>query len=319
MLSPARYDLAGKKVWVAGHTGMVGSALVRRLEREDCEILTATSRELDLRRQARVEAWLAGNRPDAVFLAAATVGGIHANDTRPAEFLYDNLMIATNVIEAARRTGVRKLLFLGSSCIYPKYAAQPIREEELLEGQLEPTNAWYAIAKIAGVKLCQAYRRQHGCDFISAMPTNLYGPADNFDVTSGHVIGGLMAKARAAREAGERELEVWGTGRPRREFLYVDDAADACVHLMRCYSDEMHINVGTGTDVSIAELSDMIREIAGLPGPLRFRTDMPDGTPQKLLDVTRLDALGWRASTSLAEGLRRTWAAFTREPATEHA
>ncbi len=313
------YELAGKKVWVAGHTGMVGQALVRRLESEKCEIVTATHRALDLRRQGRVEAWMDDARPDAVFLAAATVGGIHANDTRPAEFLYDNLMIAANVIEAARRTGVEKLLFLGSSCIYPKFAAQPIREEELLEGQLEPTNEWYAIAKIAGIKLCQSYRRQHGCDFISAMPTNLYGPSDNYDVMSGHVIGGLMAKALAARKAGERDLEVWGSGRPRREFLHVDDMADACVHLMKVYSGEMHVNVGTGSDVTIAELAEMIRQIAGLPGTLRFRADMPDGTPQKLLDVSRLGELGWHARIPLAEGLKQTWAGFTQERAKQDA
>jgi len=299
----AGYAIAGKRVWVAGHRGMVGSALLRRLAREDCEVLTATRQECDLARQEQVERWLGAARPHAVIVAAAKVGGILANDRYPAEFLYDNLMIETNVIHTAQRTGVEKLLFLGSSCIYPKFAPQPMPEEALLEGQLEPTNQWYAIAKIAGIKLCQAYRRQYGCDFISAMPTNLYGPGDNFDLLSSHVVPALIAKMHAAKVAGADEVEIWGTGRPRREFLHVDDLADACVHLLEVYSGEMHINVGCGADQTIAELAETIRRVVGFGGRLRYNSERPDGTPQKLLDTSRLTALGWRPRIALEEGL----------------
>ena len=301
------YSLAGKRVFVAGHRGMVGAALLRRLASEDCELLTVSRDGVDLRRQAAVEDWMAETRPNAVFLAAATVGGILANDTRPAEFLYDNLLIEANIIEAAHRIGVDKLLFLGSSCIYPKLAPQPLVEESLLTGELEPTNQWYAVAKIAGIKLCQAYRRQYGADFISAMPTNLYGENDNFDLESSHVLPALMAKAHAAMMAGAPDLEVWGTGNPCREFLYVDDAADALVHLMGHYSGEAHINVGTGSDLPIANLAALICEIVGFRGDLRYLTDKPDGTPVKRLDVQRLNSLGWVAKTNLRDGIQRTY------------
>jgi GDP-L-fucose synthase len=304
------FDLAGKRVWVAGHKGMVGSALVRRLATENCEILTAGHGELDLARQADVEAWITDRRPDAVIMAAARVGGILANDSYPADFLYDNLAIETNVIHAAHKADVAKLLFLGSSCIYPKLAPQPIPEDALLTGPLEPTNQWYAIAKIAGVMLCQAYRRQHGRDFISAMPTNLYGPGDNFDLASSHVAPALMAKAHAAKVAGDGALEVWGTGQVRREFLHVDDAADALVHLLQTYAGHDHVNVGTGEDVTIAELAQLICRAVGFKGELRFDTTKPDGTPRKLLDVSKLSALGWSATTSLGDGLASTYEWF---------
>jgi GDP-L-fucose synthase len=294
-------------VWVAGHRGMVGSALLRRLARTECEILTVARQDYDLRRQAVVERWLADARPEVVVVAAARVGGILANAASPAEFLYDNLMIAANVIEAARRVGVAKLLFLGSSCIYPKLAPQPIREEHLLEGQLEPTNQWYAVAKIAGLKLCQAYRRQYGCDFISVLPTNLYGPGDNFDPWTSHVVAGLMARMHAAKVAGASEVEIWGTGEPRREFLHVDDLADACVHLLEVYSDEAPINIGCGADLSIAALAEKVRAVVGFAGRLRFDPTRPDGTPRKLLDVSRLSALGWQPRIPLDEGLAATY------------
>jgi GDP-L-fucose synthase len=302
-----RSPLAGKKVWVAGHRGMVGSALLRRLAGEDCEIVTAARQTCDLRRQAEVERWLADVRPDMVVVAAARVGGILANATYPAEFLYGNLMIEANVLHAAWQTDVEKLLFLGSSCIYPKHAPQPMTEESLLEGQLEPTNQWYAIAKIAGIKLCQAYRRQYGCNFISAMPTNLYGPGDNFDLATSHVLPALIAKMHAARQAGADAVEIWGTGRPRREFLHVDDLADACVHLLATYSGELHVNVGTGHDMSIADLAERVREIVGFCGRLRFNPERPDGAPQKLLDISRLRALGWQARISFDRGLADTY------------
>ena len=299
----AGYAIAGKRVWVAGHRGMVGSALLRRLAREDCEVLTVTRQECDLARQEQVERWMNAARPHAVIVAAAKVGGILANDRYPAEFLYDNLMIEANVIHTARRVEVEKLLFLGSSCIYPKLAPQPMAEDCLLTGPLEPTNQWYAIAKIAGVKLCQAYRRQYGCDFISAMPTNLYGPGDNFDLLSSHVVPALIAKMHAARQAGADEVEIWGTGRPRREFLHVDDLADACIHLLEVYSGEEHVNVGCGADQTIAELAETIRRVVGFGGRLRYNSERPDGTPQKLLDTSRLTALGWRPRIALEEGL----------------
>ncbi len=297
------YRLKDRLVWVAGHRGMVGSALVRRLEREGAEVLTVGRDSIDLRRQGQVEEWMAQARPEAVFVAAATVGGILANDSRPADFLYDNLAIETNIIQGAWQTGVRKLLFLGSSCIYPRLAPQPMAEEALLTGPLEPTNQWYAIAKIAGIKLCQAYRRQHGADFISAMPTNLYGPGDNFDLQSSHVVPALIRKADEAKRAGAETLSVWGSGKPKREFLYVDDAADALVFLMRHYSGEEHVNVGTGEDVTIAELAQTVMAVVGFEGKLVFDASKPDGTPRKLMDVGRLNALGWRAGTSLRDGL----------------
>jgi len=287
---------------------MVGSALVRRLEREECELLTTGPGRIDLRRQSEVEEWMQRCRPEAVFVAAATVGGILANDSRPAEFLYDNLLIASNVIETAYRTGVEKLLFLGSSCIYPRLAPQPMPEEALLTGPLEPTNEWYATAKIAGIKLTQAYRRQYGCDFISAMPTNLYGPGDNFDLLASHVIPALLRKAHEAKAGSARHLSVWGSGKPLREFLYVEDLADALVFLMQHYSAELHVNVGTGVDVTIRDLAELICDIVGFDGALEFDTSKPDGAPRKLLDVSRLVSLGWSPRTSLEEGLAATYA-----------
>jgi len=287
---------------------MVGGALMRRLEREGCNLLTGPEEPIDLRRQVEVEGWMAESQPQAVFLAAARVGGIQANNTRPAEFIYDNLMIEANVVEASYRLGVEKLLLLGSSCIYPKFAPQPIREGDLMTGPLEPTNEWYALAKIAGIKLCQAYRHQYGCDFISAMPTNLYGAGDNFDLTSSHVVPALIAKACRARLNGDPSMEIWGSGRPRRELLYVDDAADALVHLMTNYSDAPHVNIGTGKDVTIRELAEIICRAVGFEGRLAFDASKPDGTPRKLLDVSALAAAGWRASIGLEEGLRLTYA-----------
>jgi GDP-L-fucose synthase len=289
---------------------MVGSAIVRRLASEGCDILTATRSELDLRRQADVEEWLADRRPDAIFMAAATVGGILANDTRPADFLYDNITIETNVIHGAKRAGVEKLLLLGSSCIYPRLAPQPIQETALLTGALEPTNQWYAIAKIAGIKLCQAYRRQYGCDFISTMPPNLYGPNDNFDPASSHVLPALLSKAHRAKVEGQQELEIWGTGSPRREFLYVDDLADALVHVMKTYSEEETLNIGAGYDVTIAELAQTIMRVVGLAARLQFDLSKPDGTPRKLMDSGRLQKMGWQPATSLEEGLRKLYAWF---------
>ncbi len=301
------YPLAGKKIYVAGHRGMVGSAVVRRLQRENCEILTVDRQRVDLRSQAQVQAWIGSARPHVVLVAAATVGGILANDTRPAEFLYDNMMIEANLIEAARHAGVEKLLFLGSSCIYPRLAQQPMQEEALLSGPLEPTNEWYAVAKIAGLKLCAAYRRQYGCDFISAQPTNLYGPGDNFNLMSSHVIPALITKMHHAKQSNVETVELWGSGKPKREFLHVDDLADALVFLLQRYSDEMHINIGTGEEVTIGELADTVREVVGFRGSFKYAVDKPDGMPRKLLDVSRLGRLGWRASRSLKEGLEDTY------------
>ena len=304
------YALTGKRVWVNGHRGMVGIALVRRLQSEDCEILTATSKELDLRRQADVEAWMEEYKPDAVFLCAATVGGILANDTRPAEFIYDNLAIEANVIHGAWKSGVGKLLFMGSACIYPRDAEQPMKEEYLLTGPLEPTNEWYAIAKIIGIKLCQAYRKQYSADFISAQPINLYGPGDRFDLENSHVVPALMLKAHAAKTEGRASMDVWGSGNPVREFLYVDDVADALVFLMRNYSGAIQMNVGLGADLSIRELAETIIKVVGFEGELVFDASKPDGSPRKLLDTTRLNDLGWAASTSLEQGLEQTYAWF---------
>tara|TARA_R110002110_G_scaffold115008_1_gene285194 strand:+ start:4111 stop:5079 length:969 start_codon:yes stop_codon:yes gene_type:complete len=301
------YPLDGKRVWVAGHRGMVGSAIARRLASENCEIITVGRDQVDLRRQADVEDWMAQSKPDAVFLAAATVGGIQANDTRPAEFLYDNLAIETNIIEGARRIGVEKLMFMGSACIYPRLAEQPMAEDALLTGPLEPTNEAYAVAKIAGIKLCSAYRRQYGCDFISAMPNNLYGPGDNFDLRSSHVIPALMRKAHEAKTAGDPTMTVWGSGTPLREFLHVDDLADAAVFLMQQYSGETHLNIGTGEEISIRDLAATIAAAVGYEGKLVFDADKPDGAPRKLLDVSRISGMGWQSSTKLTDGLRMTY------------
>ncbi|MFG1188879.1 GDP-L-fucose synthase [Xanthobacter flavus] len=304
------YALEGKKVWVAGHRGMVGSAIVRRLGREGCEVITASRSEVDLKDQAAVRAFVERTRPNAVFLAAAKVGGILANDTYPADFLYDNLMIEANIIEASHRFGVEKLLFLGSSCIYPKMAPQPIIEDSLLTGPLEPTNEWYAVAKIAGIKLAQAYRRQHGSDFISAMPTNLYGPGDNFDLNSSHVMPALIRKAHEAKLRGDKEIVMWGTGTPRREFLHVDDCADACVLLMKAYSDDTHVNVGSGDDVTILELTRTVCDVVGFTGEIVHDLSKPDGTPRKLMSADRLRALGWAPSIPLREGISASYRWF---------
>jgi GDP-L-fucose synthase len=307
MTPPTLFPVSGRRVFVAGHRGMVGSALIRRLVREECQILTAGRDAVDLRDQAAVNRWFDEHRPEAVLLAAARVGGIHANDTHPGDFLYDNLAIASNVIEASRRLGVAKLLFLGSSCIYPRLAPQPMPESCLLTGPLEPSNEWYAVAKIAGLKLCQAYRRQHSCDFVSVMPTNLYGPNDNFDLLSSHVLPALIAKIDAAVRDGRDTVEIWGSGRPRREFLHVDDLADAVVFLMKTWSDEEPINIGTGTDVTIAELGRLIADVVGFTGRFVFNDSKPDGTPRKLLDVSKLAALGWCPRIDLEAGIRQTY------------
>jgi len=301
------YSLNAKRVWVAGHNGMVGSALVKRLQHEGCIVLTAPRNEFDLRRQNDVESFFATSRPQAVFLAAARVGGIVANDRSPATFLYDNLLIAANVIEAARLSKVEKLLNLGSTCVYPKLASQPITEDALLSGPLEPTNQWYAVAKIAAIKLCDAYRRQYGSDFISAMPTNLYGPNDNFDLESSHVIPALIAKTVDAKDNGRTKVTLWGTGTPRREFLHVDDCADALVHLMIHFSGEGPVNVGTGEDVTIRELAQSVAEIVGYDGAIVFDPKFPDGTPRKLTNVKKLHDLGWQARIPLAAGLKQTY------------
>jgi GDP-L-fucose synthase len=302
-VAPVLFPLAKRRVFVAGHGGMVGSALTRRLADMGCDVLTARRGEVDLRRQEATEAWLQARRPEAVFVAAATVGGILANDTRPGEFIYDNLMIASNLVEASRRAGVQKLLFLGSSCIYPRLAPQPMAEEALLTGPLEPTNQWYAVAKIAGLKLCAAYRRQYGSDFISAQPTNLYGPGDTYDLQASHVVPALMAKAHHAKVSGAGQIEIWGTGTPKREFLHVDDLAEALVFLMERYSDELQLNIGWGEDVSIRELAELIAEVVGYKGGFRYATEKPDGTPRKLLDVSRLNAMGWRPRIHLRDGI----------------
>ena len=295
-------------IYVAGHAGLVGSAVVNRLESAGfTNVLTATRAQLDLRDQSEVSHWFKSNRPEYVFLVAGTVGGILANSTRPAEFIYDNMMIHGTVVHAAHEYGVRKLLYLGSSCIYPRQASQPITEDQLLMGPLEPTNEWYALAKISGIKLCEAYRRQYGDDFISAMPTNLYGPNDNFDLNSSHVLPALIRKFHDARSTDDPEVEIWGTGSPMREFLHVDDLADACVFLMENYSDDSHINVGTGVDLSIRELAEKVRDVVCPEAALRFDTSKPDGTPRKVLDITKLRDVGWSPSIDLDTGIRTTY------------
>jgi GDP-L-fucose synthase len=299
------------RVFVAGHRGLVGSALLRRLERDGRgHLLLATRDQLDLRDQAAVNYWFKANRPEYVFLVAGTVGGIMANSTRPAEFIYDNMLIHATVVHAAHLFGVKKLLYLGSSCIYPRMAPQPMKEDALLAGALEPTNESYAIAKIAGIKLCEAYRKQYGSNFISAMPTNLYGPNDNFALTSSHVLPAMIRRFHDAKRSGAREVTIWGTGSPRREFLHVDDLADACVFLMRRYEETTHINIGTGEDVTIAELADMIRAVVYPQAKIVYDTSKPDGTPRKLLDVSKLRALGWQHRTPLADGIASTYEWF---------
>ena len=315
--SGAVYPVAGRRVFVAGHGGMVGAAVARALARVGAEVLTAPRPGVDLRRQAETEDWLRAARPDAVVVAAARVGGILANATRPADFLYDNLAIAASVIEGARLAGVGRLLFLGSSCVYPRAAPQPIVEDALLSGPLEATNEWYAVAKIAGVKLCQAYRRQHGCDFVAAMPCNLYGPGDNFEPATGHVVPGLMRRMHEARLAGAPSVAVWGSGRPRREFLHVDDLAAAAVRILEAYAAESPVNVGTGADVTVAELAGLLREVTGYRGRLVFDRSKPDGTPRKVLDVSRVRALGWAPRIGLREGLWDAYRWFLRHAADE--
>jgi len=307
------FDLKGKTVFVAGHKGMVGGALVRRLAREDVALKTAERREVDLRDQAAVFAWFARERPQAVFLAAAKVGGIVANNTLRGEFIYDNLIIAANVIHAAHVNGTEKLMFLGSSCIYPKLAPQPLREDSMLTGPLEATNEPYAIAKIAGIKMVEAYRRQYGSDFINVMPTNLYGPGDNYHPEYSHVVAALIRRFHEAKVAGLPNVVVWGTGTPRREFLYADDLADACIHLMKNYSSGELINIGTGEDITIAEFARLVAGVVGYTGNISFDPSRPDGTPRKLLDVSRLAKLGWHARTSLEEGIRLAYQAYLSE------
>jgi len=314
-VSTPLFDLAGRKVWVAGHRGMVGSALVRRLAVEDCEILTAPREELDLRRQSDVERFVESVRPEVILVAAARVGGIQANSDRPADFLAENLQIQSNIIGAAHRSGVGKLTFLGSSCVYPKLAPQPIPEEALLTGPLEPTNEWYAVAKIAGIKLCQAHRRQHGSDFISTMPTNLYGPNDNFDLATSHVLPALMAKAHRAKLERASTMTIWGSGSPLREFMHVDDCADAIVFLTKTYSGEMPINIGSGEEVAIRDLAAMVRDVVGLEATFGFDPGKPDGTPRKLMDSRRLRALGWAPRISLRSGLASTYAWYVEHAA----
>jgi GDP-L-fucose synthase len=307
------FELRGKTVFVAGHRGMVGSALVRRLAQEDVELLTAPRTDVDLRDQAALDRWFAAKRPQVVFLAAAKVGGIAANDLLRAEFLYDNLAIATNVIHAAHVNGTEKLMFFGSSCIYPRLAPQPLREDSVLTGPLEQTNEPYAIAKIAGIKMAETYRSQYGADFISVMPTNLYGRGDNYHPEYSHVVAALIRRFHEAKVSGAKNVVVWGTGTPRREFLYVDDLADACIHLMKVYSDSGLVNIGTGTDITIVEFARVVAATIGYDGAISYDTSRPDGTPRKLLDVSRLTALGWRATTSLEDGIRLAYQAYLSE------
>jgi GDP-L-fucose synthase len=310
--SPVIFDLKGKRVFVTGHAGMVGSAIVRRLEREDCDIVTAARRDLDLRRSDAVDRFMAQAKPDAVFVAAGKVGGIRANSTFPADFIADNMAIALNTIRAAHQYGVQKLVYLGSSCIYPRLAPQPMTPQMLLSGALEPTNQWYAVAKIAGIKLCEAYRLQHGADFVSVMPTNLYGPGDNYHPQDSHVPAALMRRFHEAKINGAASTTVWGTGSPQREFLAVDDMADACVFVMKSYSDLEFLNIGTGEDTTIAAFARLVADVVGYRGKIEFDTSRPDGTPRKLLDVSRINALGWRATIPLRDGLARMYADFLK-------
>jgi GDP-L-fucose synthase len=316
MTAPLLFDLRGKRVYVAGHLGLAGSAIVRRLASEPCEVLTACRRELDLTQQEATETWINHVRPDVIFLAAARVGGIHANEAFPADFLGDNLAIGLNVLRAAVATKVKKLMFLGSSCVFPRNAPQPMTEDLLLTGALEPTNEWYAVAKIAGLKLAQAYRRQSGVDFISVMPSNLYGPGDNYHPANSHVPAALIRRFHEAKMKGADEVVVWGTGRPKREFLAADDLADACVFLMKHYSGEAFVNIGAGKEISIAEFARLVAEIVGYRGKLVFDTSRPDGPPRKLLDVSKITALGWTAKTPLREGLQATYKDFIAHGAT---
>jgi len=306
------FNIKGKRIWVAGHRGMVGSALVRQLESRDCEVVTVDRAHLDLRRQAEVEAWVSDTQPDAIILAAARVGGIMANATYPKDFLYDNLVVQTNVIEAAYRADVSKLLFLGSSCIYPREAPQPIIEDSLLTGPLEPTNQWYAIAKIAGIKLVQAYREQFECDYISAMPTNLYGPEDNFDLSTAHVLPALIRRMHDAKSQGLTDITIWGTGTPRREFLHVDDCANALIFLLETYSGAQHVNVGSGSDLSIQELARLVADVVGFNGEIRNDLTKPDGTPRKLMSNTLLANMGWAPRIGLRQGVEDTYAWFQK-------
>lgn len=312
------YNFEGKRVWIAGHRGMVGQALLRRLARGRCEVLTVARGEVDLTRQGDVERWMESARPQAIFMAAAKVGGIEANRRSPADFLYDNLAISANVIHAAHACGVEKLVYLGSSCVYPRLAPQPISDDALLTGPLEPTNEWYAVAKIAGIKLCQAYRAQHGRDFVSVMPTNLYGPGDNFDSLTSHVLPALLRKAHEAKLRGDATMTVWGTGAPRREFLHVDDCADALLHVMRHYSDARPLNIGVGDDITIVELARLVARVVGFAGEIVHDTSKPDGTPRKLLDVSRLTALGWRASIPLENGIAEAYRWFVENLGARH-
>ena len=304
------FDLRGKRVYVAGHTGLAGSAIARRLASEGCEVLIATRTELDLTQQDATERWIAKSKPDAIFLAAARVGGIYANDAFPADFLADNLAIGVNVLRAALAAKVKKLMFLGSSCVFPRNAPQPMTEDLLLTGALEPANEWYAVAKIAGLKLAEAYRRQFGADFISVMPTNLYGPEDNFDLGSSHVMPALIRKAHEAKINQQQEICIWGTGTPRREFLHVDDCANACVHLMKTYSAESHVNVGSGEDITILELAHLVSKVVGFRGKIRRDLTKPDGTPRKLLNVDKLRTLGWSPKIDLKEGIEDAYRSF---------
>jgi GDP-L-fucose synthase len=310
MIPPLLFDLRRRRIFVAGHKGMAGSAIVRRLHQEQCDVITVDRQVVDLTSQTDTENWLMQNRPDGVFLAAGRVGGIHANNSYPADFIVDNTAIALNVIRGSFKAAVKKLLFLGSSCIYPKFAPQPMNEDMLLTGPLEPTNEWYAIAKILGIKLCESYRRQHGVDFISVMPTNLYGPGDNYHPENSHVPAALIRRVHEARIKGDPSVVVWGTGAPRREFLAVDDLADACVFVLKHYSDPGFLNIGTGEDVTIGDFAHMISEVVGYHGKVVFDTSKPDGSPQKLLDVSKLTSLGWHAKTPIREGLKNAYADF---------
>ncbi len=315
--SAAAFDLKGKRVFVAGHKGMAGSAIVRRLRQEPCELLVVERSALDLTQQGQVQAYLSAARPDVLIMAAGRVGGILANDSLPASFLAENLAMALNCIEASHLAGVKKLIYLGSTCVYPRLARQPISEDQLLTGELEPTNQWYAVAKIAGVKLCEAYRRQYGDDFISVMPTNLYGPGDNYHPEHSHVVAALIRRFHEAKIANAPQVVVWGTGTPRREFLYVDDFADACVFILKNYSDSQFINIGFGEDITIADFAQAAAEVVGYRGKIVFDRSKPDGTPRKLVDTSRLTAMGWRASVSLREGLGRAYADFLSNVARE--